>query len=132
MIAREAWQQRSPKHEPWKIECFLEDLFLGSQWSIILGVIDGYLSNANRFSFRVMRVWPAVAKGKRKDKNRLHWDSRLLTPTCLIGKCPRPCLNLAWLIGKCLVCFNLAWLNLQALAYCYFCMPIINTRLICK
>ena len=22
---------------PWKIECFLEDLFLGSQWSIILG-----------------------------------------------------------------------------------------------
>ena len=24
---------------PWKIECFLEDLFLGSQWSIILGYI---------------------------------------------------------------------------------------------
>ena len=24
-------------HGPWKIECFLEDLFLGSQWSIILG-----------------------------------------------------------------------------------------------
>ena len=22
---------------PWKIDCFLEDLFLGSQWSIILG-----------------------------------------------------------------------------------------------
>jgi hypothetical protein len=36
----------SLKHDPWKIECFLEDLFLGSQWSIILGVIDGYLSNA--------------------------------------------------------------------------------------
>ena len=24
---------------PWTIECFLEDLFLGSQWSIILGYI---------------------------------------------------------------------------------------------
>merc|ERR1712032_727037 len=28
-----------PKKCPWKIECFLEDLFLGSQWSIILGYI---------------------------------------------------------------------------------------------
>ena len=25
---------------PWKIECFLEDLFLGSQWSIILQAVS--------------------------------------------------------------------------------------------
>ena len=25
------------KKQPWEIECFLDDLFLGSQWSIILG-----------------------------------------------------------------------------------------------
>ena len=47
---------------PWKIECFLEDLFLGSQWSIILGyrrlsvkfsfllvVVNGYLVSVSLF-----------------------------------------------------------------------------------
>ena len=31
----EKWNKTTEKC-PWKIECFLEDLFLGSQWSIIL------------------------------------------------------------------------------------------------
>ena len=63
------------KHDPWKIECFLEDLFLGSQWSIILGVIDGYLSNANR-------------KSKEKDRNetpRLIVYCRSLEETFLLS-----------------------------------------------
>ena len=25
------------RNYPWNLECFLEDLFLGGQWSIILG-----------------------------------------------------------------------------------------------
>ena len=29
--------EKKNRKSPWKIECFLEDLLLGSQWSIILG-----------------------------------------------------------------------------------------------
>jgi hypothetical protein len=33
----EAFSRNLYKNFPWNLECFVEDLFLGGQWSIILG-----------------------------------------------------------------------------------------------
>jgi len=50
-------QFREVRNYPWKIECFLEDLFLGGQSSIILGY--------RRLSVKSLLVQPSIPRMKR-------------------------------------------------------------------
>ena len=48
---------KKKENYPWNLECFVEDLFLGGQWSIILGY--------RRLSVKSLLVYPVINQRKR-------------------------------------------------------------------
>ena len=56
---------------PWKIERFLEDLFLGSQWSIILGYRRlSVKSHAMAFQMTLRFLFPRLSAYEIQDPRR--------------------------------------------------------------
>jgi len=65
-----SWDLQRQRNYQWKIECFLEDLFLGGQSSIILGY--------RRLSVKSLLVWDEGKTGRSQAgmKTENHWTSK--------------------------------------------------------
>jgi hypothetical protein len=88
---------------PWKIEYFLEDLFLGSQWSIILRYRR--LSDKSKTSDWHMRIQPLFGRGDPIfpwvwPNGKEYWALTYIREISLATARPRPgqtkCIFVAW------------------------------------